>query len=370
MRFRIKQYFKQIINNKLIKNLSKLVIKIWSNKDKYIIISMLFLTVFLLIIFYKFHLLDNNNIRQLLRNTIQFSGIFSAIIISYVIGKVLQSRQERMERRKEIVILSNKLTDFRRIARILVQNYGFWDDKMTRKVAHEYKDINSFNLRLWDYDNQEKKYPPILIETRSKFLKDEEIPGAYMYLDMKTLVMDRHLPMQLDLYDDQDYNITYPFNLVEKWALAHSGNNLWYCLDHKWNSYKDCFNFRAFREYEKESIIKLAKKIDNNKYSNSEFNKDLLADIGGEMASFYIPKLYELMFNNLRPLSTTLTFLVNILFLVLFSGVLIPLILSSIEVSFNLLLIVTNLSVGILCLSLVFFLLKFKSILNEELKVE
>ena len=73
------------------------------------IIGFLFLCGAVLIyLFNRFHLVKEEEIKQLFNSIIQFSGIFSAILITFIISKVLQLRQERMERRKEIIRFANK----------------------------------------------------------------------------------------------------------------------------------------------------------------------------------------------------------------------------------------------------------------------
>jgi len=342
----------------------------WKKTDKYGILLILVLAFLLYQLFSRFYLTDLAAINQLLTNLIQFSGIFSAILITYVIGKVLQTRQERIERRKEIVKLANKLTDFRRIARVLVQCYGFWDKDMRQKIDNKYKYLSFFDIHNWDYDNQNKKYPKELNALRDEYFKEENLPGAGMYMDMKSLVLDQGSPWQLELYDKHDHDFTYSLEILEEWTGAHSGNNLWYCLEHKRAAYDGCFNFHAFRQHEQEEILHLAKKIDSKKYGKRKFDSELLADIGGEMASFYIPRLHELTYYNTTPLSRTLNFLLTMLFVTMITGVVVPLLLTAIKVGQQVLLVTSSVSVSTLCLSLFYFLLKFKRILNNEIKIE
>jgi hypothetical protein len=182
-------------------------------------------------------------------------------------------------------------------------------------------------------------------------------------------VLDEYHSWQLELYDRYDYDFTYSIEILEKWTGAHSGNNLWYCLDHKWNSYKGCFDFNALREHDQNEIVDLCKKINPLKYRNSKFNKDLLASVGGEFDGYILPRLHELTYYNTLGLPQSLNFLLLILFLTIISGVLLPLLATSIKVNTDLLLITSNVAVGILCLSLFYFLFKFRKILINEIKI-
>lgn len=126
-------------------------------RDKYIIAALLLLGAVLIYLFNRFHLSNEQEINQLLNNIIHFSGIFSAILITFIVSKVFQIRQERLERRNEIVKFANTTTDFRRIARVLNNCWGFWNKDMKNKMDNKYKALNFFDLHLWDYDNQDKQ---------------------------------------------------------------------------------------------------------------------------------------------------------------------------------------------------------------------
>ena len=337
--------------------------------DKRSIASLIICGAVLIYLFNRFHLTKEEEITQLLNNIIQFSGIFSAILITFIVSKVFQIRQERIERRKEIVKFANKATDFRRIARVLKNCWGFWNKDMRSKMDNYYKELSFFHVHLWDYDNEEKKYSPELKKLRNEFLNEEGLQGSYLYLDMKSLVLDDYHTWQLELYDRYDYDYTYSKEILKKWSGAHSGNNLWYCLDHKWHSYKGCFNFSALRQHDQDEIVDLCKKINPQKYRNSKFDKDLLASIGSEFDGYILPRLSELTYYNTLGFPPSLNFLLLIMFLVIISGVLLPLLMTSIKVDKEILLVTSNFAVGILCMNLFYFLFKFRKILNNEIKI-
>ncbi len=337
--------------------------------EKRSIASLIVCGAVLIYLFNRFHLTKEEEINQLLNNIIQFSGIFSAILITFIVSKVFQIRQERIERRKEIVKFANKTTDFRRIARVLKNCWGFWNKDMRSKMDNYYKELNFFDVHLWDYDNEEKKYSPELKKLRKEFLYEDGLQGSYLYLDMKSLVLDDYHSWQLELYDRYDYDYTYSLKILEKWSGSHSGNNLWYCLEHKWHSYKGCFDFYALRQHEQDEIVDLCKKINPQKYRNSKFDKDLLASVGSEFDGYILPRLHKLTYFNTLGLPTSLNFLLLIMFLTIISGVLLPLLMTSIKMEKEMLLITSNFAVGILCLSLFYFLFKFRKILNNEIKI-
>jgi len=277
----------------------------WTKTDKYTIIVMLILIYCFTRLAIEYHYSDKDSLNQLLNNLIQFSGIFSAILITYIISKVFQIRQERLERAKEVIKIANKVTDFRRIARILANSYGFWNGKMKTKIDSDYQYLTFFDLHYWDYDN-ENKYPAELKELRSKYFEEESIPGADLYLAIKSFVSFEDKFGPIELYSQYDYDFTYTLEILENWSESHAANRLYYCFKYKRAAYKEAFDFTAIRKENKEEIEHLAGKIDSDKFTGKSFGEDLLADIGTDMDSFYLPRLYSLSYYNSLPLSPTI----------------------------------------------------------------
>lgn len=355
----------------MIQQLTSSVNLFWKRKDKYALIFILIISYFLLEAFLKYHHKDEASLLQLLNNIIQFSGIFSAIIITYVISKVFQSRQERLERKREIIEFSNKVTDFRRIARVLISCYGFWNSDMRKKIDTTYASLSFFDLQNGDSKKQDKDLE--LKELKSKFYEELDIPGAFpgvfLYLDLKSLVLENSENWQLELYNKFDHDFSYSVEILSDWVNSHSGGNLWYCLDYKWHSYNKCFNFLALNDSQKEEILSLAKKINPDKFRNSKFDNFLLASVGSDMDTFYLPRLYNATYYNSLGLSKSLNFLLTILFLTIVAGVLTPLFLTAIKVNFTILLVSSSFAVSVLCISLLYFLIEFKNILTNEIIV-
>lgn len=335
----------------------------WKLNDRYLILLLIFLSLLFFWLYSTKHLTDVAAVNQLLNNLIQFSGIFSAIIITYLIQKVFSIREERLHRQSEIIKLSNKLTDFRRIARVLVNNRGFWDTGMRSKMDHKYKILDSFIIRNLDLPESEE----------IKNLKDEyfedKLPGANMYLAMKTLVLQHYDNWQLELYDKYDYDYTYSLRILEQWKECLCANMLWYCLDYKKHAYNGCFNFFSLWRDDQDEILHLAIKINSPKYNGRTFDQQLLADLGSDFDSFYLPKLVELTYYNSTGLSPTLNFISSILILTILSGVLIPILLTSITIEFTYLLIAAFFATSILSISLFYFLFKLRRILTSEIRM-
>ncbi len=302
---------------------------------------------------------------QLLNNIIQFSAIFSAILITFIVSKVIQIRQERLERLKEITELSNKLTDFRRIALTLKNSHEFWNSVMKMKLDNKYKKLDYFVIKLQYYEYEEN-----IEELKQAYFQETQICGAGLYLGIKSLLEGSRNHWQSELYDSYDHNYIYPLEILEKWTVTNCANVLWTHLDYKWAEYADCFKFAAISHNDKEAILQLCKKINPKKYGEKQFDRVLLGEIGSEFDGYIIPRLYKLTYYNTLGLPNYLDFSLTILLLTIISGVLLPLLLTSFKLEDILVLKLASISSIILILNLLYFLIRFRKILNEEIQID
>jgi hypothetical protein len=333
------------------------------NKNRNLTIALSLSFFISLILLQNYHLRNSDNLNTLLNNIFQFSGIFSALLITIVISKIFQIRQEKLNRLKEIINLSNRTTDFRRICQILYDEYDFWNVPMRKKMESEYRHLSYFHLHL------ESIRTPAQQELIDKFHK-ERLIGSNFYLGVKSLLSGQKRSFQLELYNDYDHNIVYPFKLIQSWHGADSANVFWYFLEDKWNSYKTAFNFTAFSEYDKKTIVLLAKKINAKKYESSCFSKDLLVNIGNDFQSYIFPRLYALTYYNELGIPKTILLLIRILISTMIFGVFIPLWLSSIIITnLDIKIFISIVSIIILSLSIIYFVFSFKKILENEIKI-
>lgn len=335
-----------------------------TNKHRNLITVLVVSFALFIILLYQYHLSSEDDLDSLLNNIFQFSGIFSALLITFVISKIFQIKQEKLERLKEIISLSNRTTDFRRICKILYDEQDFWNKDMRCKMDNDYKKLTYFNLHIDDNKTQETK---TLIE---KYLEDKNKFGADFFLGVKSLLIGSKRSFQLELYDDYDHNITYPLKLISKWYGASSANTFWYYLENKWHSYNTAFNFAALSKADTDSIVALAKKINPKKYESSIFNKDLLVAIGNDFETSIFPRLFNLTYFNEQGIPTTILLMIRILIATMLFGVFFPLWLSSVKIdNLNIKIIISSISIIVLSMSIIYFTLSFKRILENEIKI-
>lgn len=228
-----------------------------------------------------------------------------------------------------------------------------------------YKSYAFFHLNNWDYNNQEKKYPNELIEIHKK-IHYEDLPGFYLYLDMKYLSLDGYgLPSVHSEYEN-DYIFTE--ELIENWVICHSASYLWYCLVHCKSDYERCFNIYAIKEYQQQEIKDLANKIDHEKFRDVKFGVELLGGIGGQFESKIFPRLLKLTKANNRGLDKQTQFMLYILISIIIIGVIFPLILSSFAFNVSFLFVTTMTIVWAMIVTITIFVLEFERVLMGEIK--
>lgn len=335
------------------------------NKNRIILSVTFAITLVLLIVFSKNHFKEAEKINSVLNNILQFSGIYSAILITFIVSKIFQIRQEKLERLQEIIVLSNKTTDFRRICEIIVETDDFWKPEMRAKMDGRFKYLTYFHLHI-ENDNRSEKIKNYIAE----FYETKDKPGADFYLGLKSLIQNGNKRFHLELFDDYDYNIIYPFDLISKWVGVQSANVFWYYLEYKWHSYKNVFDISAISKFDISRIISLANKIDNKEYSTENFKRDTLVNLGNYLNSFVLPRLYQLTYENEQKIGKTLNLVISNLIAAMVFGIFLPIIVTSINIKIDYLIYIAYFSIILLSLSVLYFVYYFKSFLINEITID
>lgn len=252
------------------------------SKINYIIIFV-FILLFTFF-FFRSGCVNENNLKDVTTNLFPFSSIFSAILITFIISKIFQIRNEKIEIKKKVVILSNKVTNFRRICDKILNNYDIWDSTTKSRLENQYKKLKYQHL----YDDFLKEKPKELIE---KFNQDKNLKGAFFYLALRDLAKTTNGNYHLELYGEHDEDIMYSIEDVKNWVGVDCANSFFYYLEDKYISYKDVILLDNLKNDEKSEILSLANKINRDKYHGSDFSKKLLVNIGNDFQIEYLPKL-------------------------------------------------------------------------------
>lgn len=260
-----------------------------------------------------------NSIKEVQNDIITISGILSAIIISYLTSKVIQVRNERIKKMPDIKLYTQKLHKFRAIVdRLLSSN--IWPDNLRSKLHYDYKGLTYFEVR-----------EIIFVEGKPtkqarKFASDEKYGGiAQFILELESFIF-KEIPFDQTLYSEFDVSKYYSSDILEKWITFDCGNGLWYYFEHKYSVYKNSLDLNNVYSGYQDEIKNYALQIDKERYGNLDFSPELLAQLGTQVHSDIIPKLYRLQISNEQKLPKIINYLYIILCLLIVFGIALPLV--------------------------------------------
>ncbi len=181
---------------------------------------------------------------------------------------------------------------------------------------------------------------------------------------MISLVKDRKVDFSYskELYKDFNINGLYSYQTVERWLDCEVFSNISYWMERKCN----WINYSALSKQQDE-IIAAASRI-NNKYASSEVNDKLIGELADDISSHYLSELYSnliILKEGISKLNLLVTILIS---LSLIFGVLTPFLFLTIFSSENFFFLATKLIVSVNVGLIVYFIVKFPFLINNELK--
>lgn len=330
-----------------------------NKSKKNYIISLVFIIIFSYI-FFNGKLSDKDTLKDSVQNLFTFSSIFSAILITFIISKIFQIRNEKLDIRLKIISFCNKVTNLRRICEKIISNYEVWNSETKLKLDNKYKFLSYQNL--YDQDNKPEK---LIYE----FINDKELRGANFYIALRDLVKRNGRKFNLELYGDYDEDIIYSLETISIWNGNSNANAFFYYLDHKYTIYNQSILIDNLTTEEKSEIENLAKKINKEKYQDRIFDRHLLVDIGNDFENEIFPKLYNLLYEFNDNFSNTFNYTLTLLYSIVFFGVFIPMIFPFTN-NIYIQIILVFISTSVILLSFINFILDFKKILKSEIYLE
>ncbi|KAB2913627.1 MAG: hypothetical protein F9K23_16520 [Bacteroidetes bacterium] len=344
-------------------------------KKSYSLILVGFFIVFSLLI--KYPIEKETELDDLVGKIIDFTAIFSALLITFIISKAYQIRQEKNILIQEALPLSNKVTYLRSIAHILI-TYDFFNTEMKRNIDNRFP-----NLTIIEYNDTSGKYEEIQNEISNEEGKDSEdykYYGFRLYMKFKALVSKRVVSRDADrklteldkvpkrihwseetfLYLDTARDKLYPFFFIDACVV----NNV---ASFGINKTPNRFTLGNIPKEPFDRILTLAVKIDE-KFKNRPLTLDLLDEIGNDFESSYLPKLWEKMYEIEKGADRLLITLLNSLLIIVLFGVVIPLIISSIGCNFFLKRAVVYICFLILLILISYFIVELKRMILSVIK--
>jgi len=284
-----------------------------------IILSVLFFLIIGLSLYCE--LQQKSELKEILNDfrdkTLTVSGILSAILITFLTSKVLQIRQEKLQRVPDFKDLTQKLHKFRNIINRLIHS-NLWVDGLWIFIDTNYQKLSHFDVREMAFVGSKPT------ELATKYIRDHKFGDlGDLYLELKSFLFDPYFDQTL--YSEFEVPVYYSKEIVEKWIKYECGGGFWYYFEYKYAAYKPSLRVDQIYIGDQTAIKEICLKIDYERYKNIEFGPELLAKLGTQFHSEIIPKLSRLQTYAERGLPSIVNFLFIVLGLLIFFGIAVPL---------------------------------------------
>lgn len=218
---------------------------------------------------------------EIVSTLISVISIIIAIIVTYLFSKLFAEKTIKIERKKEIDVLANKITYLRRIAFHIRGMFNFWKfDQTSIKsiIDNNFPDLTYEQFR--SYEGHKKYEYEELMEI------DEKIYGTdgQAYLALKGL-------------EDGDSSFSFysefnprNYTLDDIARFKDYAGSFWYFLD---RSSDEIYSFDSEKRYWLENIDELYYKITNKPIDQSNYRKSI-KDLLTEFDSIIFEKHYYL----------------------------------------------------------------------------
>ncbi len=257
-------------------------------------------------------------LKGILNSVIIICSVMPAILLAYVIPRIIQTRQEKLHFLKEYKDLSQQVHYFRAAIYPLYKTQGFWRGGLLQYLQTNYADISIYDVNKITFVSS----TPMLAKARA-FINDGQVGGmGNFYMKLKAFFPWGHFIDEV-VYSDSDTDIYYPHEVIELWHNFHLANTLYYYLDHEYINYQDQIFFNAISNPDRTSSIAAAKKVKKD-LAHTGFGPEMFSEISSYVESKVLPRLYELGFHMKPGLGKLMKTIINHTVLILFFGLIFP----------------------------------------------
>lgn len=130
--------------------------------------------------------------------------------------------------------------------------------------------------------------------------------------------------MELDLYNEFETAPNFSISYLEMLLDNDCGNGLWNYFENHGVFYEPSLRINNLHNSDKDAILSNCIAIDETRYRDRPFDRHLLGDLGTQIRSEIIPKLYDLKLELIQSLPNTISRLILISGLFILIGVLTP----------------------------------------------
>lgn len=294
------------------------------------------------------------------------NGLFSAILVTYFFNRISRTLDFKKDSAEQAITYSQKITDFRRICKILTDYYGTWtNEKATKRLLEgtKFKHIDYFDYKLSSYS----EYVPVdakLIEELYAH-PDYSEGSTDLYLGLISLVENRKSGVyeyDSSLYKDfqrkEIYSHQFIANCVE---IDYAGR-----LAYWFRENRNFIMYQNFSQKDKEEILNAMQRIDK-KFLGLGLNNASMAELCDDMNEFHFKELLDCLEILKQGLSPFNKIIFTILSTCLTIGVVFPLALIFGMNESSLKLLFTELTVSINFCLLVYFVISLHRIIEKEI---
>ncbi len=231
------------------------------------------------------------NVNEGLQLILTVNGLFSAILITHFFNRISWVKDQKKDLIIESEKYSQKITDFRRICRVLTMYYNVWrDDESTKELLEYsiYKHIDYFDYKLESHSEYKSPDHKLI---RALVNDDRHNEMSDLYLAMISLVKNRKDKYQIpdsELYGHYQRKGVYNFRFIEKCVSIEYASRMSYWFNERYSF----IHYNRLRDTSKAEILEAACRIDK-KYEGSELNDELMKNICEDMHEFYFKELYQ-----------------------------------------------------------------------------
>lgn len=308
------------------------------------------------LIYVEYCCLQCHSITDSRSDIITISGILSAILITYLVSKVLQIRSEKISKQTELFELTQKVHKFRTIISIIL-NSNLWANGIRNFVEVTFKGLTYYDIRQVSIVRSQSS------NQAQNFIKQKKSDTASLFLELKSFnsnsIFDRKLHSEFDV------NEYYETEMLKNWVEYGCGTGLWRFFTDQWSVYSSDFHFDNVYIGDKEKIEKFSSLIDKERYLNHAFGPDLLSQLGVQFTEDILPRLARLQHFIEKGLPLIVKYLFSILILLVIFGVTLPFIVKV----YGLPPIFDIISASFLLTVCFYFIISFYDFLCEEIRL-
>lgn len=263
------------------------------------------------------------NIIQIRGYIITVYGVLVGLLVTYIISRAIQTREERMNIFNKYTIYTQKLHKFRAIIHELLMS-SFFSQNDINNFKAKHPNVTYFDIQeVLNVDNTNN-------EKADKYYADKNKKGFEpFYLELNSFI--KSVGFDPTIYSEFDKERYYSPKILEKWIENNCGNCFWYYLEYKKSEYSEFIHWDKIDSTRKEKILKLSLLIDKERYYNMPFDDKFLITLGYQAMEEIIPNVYNLQLKLSQGLPRILKRLLNIVLILIVFGIALPIFCSLFE---------------------------------------